>query len=302
MRVLIAGGGIGGLTLALMLHRSGIECLVLEAAPEIRPLGVGINILPHAVRELASLGLLPALDEIGLRTRALSYLNHRGQVIWTETRGLHAGHDVPQFSIHRGRLQDMLWRTARERLGERALRPDARVAAATEADGAVRVTLTNAAGNRETIAGDVLIGADGIHSALRPLLLDADPPMRWNGIQMWRGALDWLAFGSGDEMIIAGNATAKLVFYPIGQPAAGAAGTRLTNWVVYARTGADGTSPPARESWSRRGAWEEFAPLVAGFALPFVDIERLARATREIFLYPMCDRDPLDRWTRGRIT
>ncbi len=300
MRVLIAGGGIGGLTLALMLHRRGIECQVLEAAPAIRPLGVGINILPHAVRELAALGLLPALDEIGLRTRALSYLNHRGQVIWTETRGLHAGHDVPQFSIHRGRLQHMLWRAARERLGEGALRPDSRVAAATEADGAVRVTLANAAGARETIAGDALIGADGIHSTLRPLLLDADPPMRWNGIQMWRGALDWPAFGTGDEMIIAGNATAKLVFYPIGQPAAD--GTRLTNWVVYARTGAEGTPPPARESWSRRGAWEEFAPLVAGFALPFVDIGRLARETREIFLYPMCDRDPLERWTRGRIT
>src|ERR1700730_633425 len=124
MAILIAGGGIGGLTLAPMLHQGGIPGQVLEAAAEIKPLGVGINALPHSIRELAALDLLPQLDAIGIRTRQLTYANHLGQPIWSEPRGLHAGHNVPQFSVHRGRLQAMLWQAATERLGPAAPRPD----------------------------------------------------------------------------------------------------------------------------------------------------------------------------------
>lgn len=299
-RILIAGGGIGGLATALMLHQRGIPCLVLEAAPEVRPLGVGINVLPHAIRELAALDLLGEMDAIAIRTRSLTYATHLGQTIWSEKRGLHAGHDVPQFSAHRGRLQDMLWRKATERLGSDAIRANARVTEATQTDDGVTVTVTTASGTTETIEGAALIGADGIHSTLRPALLGTDPPVRWNGIQMWRGALDWPAYGTGDEMIIAGDHIAKLVFYPIGPGSA--PDRRLTNWVVYARIADGGTAPPARESWSRQGAYEDFAPLIRRFRLPFVDIEALARATGQIFLYPMCDRDPLDFWTQSRIT
>lgn len=299
-QIIIAGGGIGGLTLALMLHQCRIPCLVLESASVVRPLGVGINVLPHAIRELEGLGLLPALDAIAIRTRTLSYMNHRGQIIWSEPRGLHAGHDVPQFSAHRGRLQDMLWHEAVARLGPHAIRADARITGAIEDAGVVHVSVMNAASGTEVIEGAALVGADGIHSTLRPLLLGADQPVRWNGIQMWRGAFDFPVFGTGDDMIIAGDVTAKLVFYPVGPGTA--ADRRLTNWVVYARVAADGMPPPGRESWSRRGAYGDFAHLVAGFALPFVDIEAMAGATEDIFLYPMCDRDPLAFWTRGRIT
>jgi 5-methylphenazine-1-carboxylate 1-monooxygenase len=197
MRVLIAGGGLGGLILALMLQRTGIEGLVLEAAPDVRPLGVGINALPHSIRELERLDLLDALDSMAVRTRTLTYMTERGQVIWSEPRGLHAGHEVPQFSVHRGRLQAMLWHAAAERLGAAAIRADARVIAARETTAGVAVDIETALGARETVVGDALVGADGIHSTIRAALLGEDPAIRWNGIQMWRGALDWPAFGSG---------------------------------------------------------------------------------------------------------
>ncbi|MGC9270799.1 FAD-dependent monooxygenase [Acidiphilium sp.] len=298
--VIIAGGGIGGLVLALMLHRRGIACQVREAAPAVRPLGVGINILPHAVAELAELDLLDALDTISIRTRTLTYMTQRGQTIWHEPRGCYAGHAVPQISAHRGRLQSLLWQTAQARLGLGAVRADARVIGATQDAASVTVTVRTADGETSEMTGHALIGADGIHSMLRAALLGDDSPMRWNGIQMWRGAVDWPAFGSRDEMIIAGDATAKLVFYPIAPGST--SDRRLTNWVVYARIADASTMPPGRESWSARGAFAEFARLIEGFALPMVDIPALASATAEIFRYPMCDRDPLPVWTQGRIT
>ncbi len=298
--VIIAGGGIGGLALALMLHRRGIACQVLEAAPAVRPLGVGINILPHAIGELAELDLLDALDTISIRTRTLAYMTQRGQTIWQEPRGCYAGHAVPQVSAHRGQLQSLLWQTAQARLGTGAVRADARVIVSTQDAASVTVTVRTADGETRDMTGSALIGADGIHSTLRAALLGVDPPVRWNGIQMWRGAVDWPAFGSGDQMIIAGDATAKLVFYPIAPGSA--PDRRLTNWVVYARIAEVSTTPPGRESWSARGAFAEFARLIEGFALPMVDIPTLAGATAEIFRYPMCDRDPLAAWTQGRIT
>ncbi|MBB5692503.1 flavin-dependent oxidoreductase [Muricoccus pecuniae] len=300
MRILIAGGGVGGLTLALMLREKGIEGQVFEAAAEVRPLGVGINALPHSVRELAALGLLPALDAIAIRTRKLTYANHLGQEIWSEPRGMHAGHDVPQFSIHRGRLQEALWRAATERLGAAAPRADRRLVSCAQ-DGERVVARFRAADSTETEeVGDALVGADGIHSALRAALHPDDPGIRWNGIQMWRGALDWPAFGDGESMVIAGDAVAKLVLYPIAP--GDTPGTRLTNWVIYARIGAPGEPPPRRENWSRLGRYEDFRHLVERLDLPFIDAGAMIRATREIFEYPMCDRDPLPWWSRGRVT
>jgi 2-polyprenyl-6-methoxyphenol hydroxylase-like FAD-dependent oxidoreductase len=300
MTILIAGGGIGGLTLALMLHQKGIECQVLEAAAETKPLGVGINALPHSIRELAALDLLPRLDAIGIRTRQLTYANHLGQPIWSEPRGLHAGHDVPQFSIHRGRLQAMLWQAATERLGPAAVRADRRLVGYMQNADHVEATFQDAGGTPEVLTGEALIGADGIHSALRAKLHPDDPGIRWNGIQMWRGAVDWPAFDGGDSMVIAGDAVAKLVLYPIGPGAS--EHTRLTNWVIYARVAEPGAPPPARESWSRLGRYEAFRHLAERLHLAFIDVSQLIQSTAEIFEYPMCDRDPLPWWTQGRVT
>ena len=296
MSILVAGGGVGGLTLALSLHARGMPCTVLEAAGQVRPLGVGINTLPHAIRELAALGLLPALDAVAVRTRELRYLNRFGQEIWVEARGTWAGHDVPQFSIHRGRLHAVLWEAARERLGAEALLTGARLAGFDQdADG---VTARLADGR--ALRGEALIGADGIHSVLRAALHPEDGGIRWNGIQMWRGAVEWPAFGGGDTMIVAGDMTEKLVLYPIAPGSR--PGMRLTNWVVCAQLGDASKPPPRREDWSRPGRLDEVLRHVARFRIPALDVEALVRATPEFWEYPMCDRDPLPWWTRGRVT
>jgi 2-polyprenyl-6-methoxyphenol hydroxylase-like FAD-dependent oxidoreductase len=299
MTVLIAGGGIGGLALALMLQARGIGCRVFEAAQQVRPLGVGINTLPHSIRELAALGLLDALDDVGIRTRRLTYMNHLGQTIWSDPRGLHAGHDVPQFSIHRGRLHQVLWQAAVARLGDRVI-ADRRLTGVTQDADGVTARFAAADGTGHTAHGSALIGADGIHSWLRAHLHPDDGGIRWNGIQMWRGAVDWPAFDGGDAMVIAGDAVAKLVLYPIAPGET--PDTRLTNWVIYAKVGDETTPPPGRESWSRRGTLADFRHLVDRLHLPFLDTAAMIAATPDIFEFPMCDRDPLPFWTHGRLT
>lgn len=299
MRVLIAGGGVGGLTLALMLHQRGIACTVLEAAARPRDLGVGINILPHGIAELAGLGLLPALDAAAIRTRELRYLNHLGQTLWREPRGLHAGHPMPQFSIHRGRLHGLLWRAAEDRLPP-GTRHGLRLTGFEQDAAGVTARCIGADGEATELRGEALVGADGIHSALRGLLHPADGGIRWQGIQMWRGVVDWPEFEGGDVMLIAGDDRAKLVFYPIGPGSA--ADRRLTNWVIYARTGSGEAPPPRREDWSRRGRLREVLPLARRLRLPFLDVESLIRASPERLEYPMCDRDPLPWWSLGRVT
>ena len=296
MNVLIAGGGVGGLALALMLHQRGIACAVLEAAPAVKPLGVGINTLPHAIRELAALDLLPALDAVAIRTRELRYLNRFGQEIWKEPRGVWAGHDVPQFSIHRGHLHQVLWQVAEARLPVGALLRNARLQSFAQDEAGVTAQLVDG----RSLRGDVLIGADGIHSAIRAHLHPDDGGIRWNGIQMWRGAVEWPAFEGGDTMIIAGDMKEKLVLYPIA-PGASAA-TRLTNWVVCAQIGDASKPPPRREDWSRPGQLDEVLAHVARFRIPFLDVAALVRATGEFWEYPMCDRDPLPFWTERRVT
>jgi len=294
--ILIAGGGVGGLTLALSLHERGIPCEVFEAATEIRQLGVGINTLPHAIRELAALGLLPALDAIAIRTRELRYLDRFGNRIWTEARGLHAGHDTPQFSIHRGRLHGVLWQAAMERLGPAQIHTGKRMQGFMQDSRGVTVRFSDGSTRR----GKALVGADGIHSALRGLMHPEDGGIRWNGIQMWRGAVDWPEYEGGDVMTVAGDMAEKLVLYPI---AAGATpGTRLTNWVVCAQIGDATQPPPRREDWSRPGRLEDVLPHVQRFRVPWLDVEALVRATPEFWEYPMCDRDPLPHWTEGRVT
>lgn len=294
--VLIAGGGVGGLTLALSLHERGIPCEVFEAAPEVKQLGVGINTLPHAIRELSALGLLGALDAIAIRTRELRYLDRFGNRIWTEARGLHAGHEAPQFSIHRGRLHSVLWQAAMERLGPARIHTNKRLQGYMQDSRSVTVRFTDGSTRR----GKALVGADGIHSALRALMHPHDGGIRWNGIQMWRGAVDWPVFEGGDVMTVAGDMREKLVLYPI---AAGATPqTRLTNWVVCAQIGDATQPPPRREDWSRPGRLEDVLPHVQRFRVPWLDVKALVRATPEFWEYPMCDRDPLPHWTEGRVT
>lgn len=307
MKVLVVGGGIGGLTTALCLHAVGIECEVFEQAREIQELGVGINTLPHAIKELADLGLLDALDRAAVRTEELIYTNRFGQEIWREPRGLGAGYEVPQLSIHRGRLQGVLHEAVLARLGAERLHRGHRLRDFAQDDDAVAATFDrrdSPAGPAEpvTVRGDVLVGADGIHSTVRRAFYPDEGPPAWNGLMLWRGAVPYPPFLTGRSMIIAGGNAAKLVLYPIA-PETGTPGTNLLNWAVVARIGDGSTPPPRREDWNRPGRLDDLMPHLDGvFKLPVLDPVDVVRATQEFYEYPMCDRDPLPRWSFGRIT
>jgi 5-methylphenazine-1-carboxylate 1-monooxygenase len=301
MKAIIAGAGVGGLTTALMLHARGIDCEVFEQADAIRELGVGINTLPHAIRELAELGLLERLDAVAIRTYELFYTNRFGQEIWREPRGRDAGYDIPQFSIHRGRLQSVIYQAVRARLGESRIHLNCRLGAFAEDDAGVTAYFFDRGGAHEATArGDVLIGADGIHSLVREKLFPDEGQPRWNGLMLWRGAIDWPAFLTGRSMIVAGGLSAKLVIYPIAEGSR--PDRRLTNWAVVGRVGDASTPIPQKQDWSRVGRFEDLMPHVQRFRIPFVDARALIEATPEFWEYPMSDRDPLPRWSCGRVT
>jgi 2-polyprenyl-6-methoxyphenol hydroxylase-like FAD-dependent oxidoreductase len=208
---------------------------------------------------------------------------------------------VPQFSIHRGRLQAVIREAVLQRLGPDAIRTGCRLGHFVEDEGGVSAWFFDRTGRRTAQArGEVLVGADGIHSAVRAALVPNEGPPRWNGLMLWRGARDWPAFLDGASMVVAGGLSAKAVCYPIA--AGETERSRLTNWAVIGRIGEPGTEPPRREDWSRPGRWEDLAPHVSGFRVGAVDLGALMRATEPFWEYPMCDRDPLAVWTRGRVT
>ena len=299
--VAIAGGGIGGLALALALHDRGVRATVHERAETVRALGVGINVLPHAIAHLARWGLLDRLDAVGIRTRELVYKTADGRDILRQPRGLDAGLPAPQFSIHRGKLLGLLHDAVRERLGEGALRTG-RTLVAHEQDGdGVTARLETAEGPRE-VRADVLVGADGIHSAVRRARHPEEGPPRWNGVVMWRGAAWHPPFLDGRTMIVAGGMRAKLVLYPVHDDPA-RPGETLMNWVVCAEVGGPDDPLPHRDDWSGEGRLADVMPHVRGVIdIPELDVEALIRGTHATWVYPMCDRDPLERWTEGRVT
>ena len=297
MKAVVVGAGIGGLTTGLLLHRAGMDCRIYEQSEQLRELGVGINVLPHAVRVFAELDLLDALDAVAVRTSELTYAHRLGPAIVRRPCGLDAGFALPQLSLHRDRLQGVLLDAVRSRLGPAAVRTGHRVVGFEQDASGVRALFADGA---EPASGDVLIAADGIHSTVRSMLVPDEGPPRWNGVQMWRGATDWPEFRGGRSMIVAGGTDAKLVIYPIGR--GGRPGSALMNWAVCIRTGRDGDPPPRRQDWSRRADRAELRRHVGRFRVPDVDHAALIEATAECFEFPMCDRDPLPSWTRGRVT
>ncbi len=293
MRVIIAGGGIGGLTAALSLHAAGIEAEVFEAAQEIRPLGVGINILPHAVRELTELGLAESLAATGIATQELRYISAHGQEIWREPRGLAAGYNWPQYSIHRGRLHMLLLEAARARLGAARIHTGRRmVSTSQDAHGA---TAHFADGSSAT--GDALIAADGIHSAARAQRHPQEGSPRWKGAVLWRATSVAPGFLGGATMIQCGHHDLKFVCYPIAN---NPDGTQLINWIAERVFPAD--SAWNREDWNRAGRLEDFVPQYESWRWDFLDVPALMRRAEAVFEYPMVDRDPLEGWSEGRIT
>ncbi len=272
MTILIAGGGIGGLTLALSLHQIGIPCRVFESVSELKPLGVGINVLPHAVRELTELGLLDKLDAAGVRTKELSFFSKQGKPIWTEPRGLEAGYKWPQFSIHRGVLQQILLDTAIERLGAENVLTSHHLSNFTDTPDGVRVDFLDKTTGQSagTYEGSLLIAADGIHSAVRERLYPQEGAPIWNGRILWRGITESDAFLSGRTMIMAGHEVLKFVCYPISNAPLPNGKFRI-NWI------AERLLPPTyqwrREDYNRAAKLDEFPALVRELDL------RLARCS-----------------------
>ncbi|WP_437804305.1 flavin-dependent oxidoreductase [Sorangium sp. So ce693] len=301
MRVLIAGGGIGGLTAALSLHAAGIDASVVEAARGIRPLGVGINLLPHAVRELTELGLADALLATGIPTAEVVHHDRFGGRIWGQPRGISAGYRWPQVSIHRGELQLMLLAAVQRRLGASSVRVGSAVEGFEQTASEVQVTVRDRrTGERHVAPADVLVGADGIHSVVRAQLHPAEGPPRWNGIHMWRGVTEGEPFLSGRTMIMAGsNVAAKFVAYPISRRAE-LRGRAAINWVAEVRLHEGAAVAPG--SWNRRGRVEDVLPHFAAWRFSWLDIPALIAAAPVIFEYPMIDREPLQSWGAGRVT
>ncbi|GAA3115192.1 flavin-dependent oxidoreductase [Planomonospora alba] len=299
MRVLIAGGGIAGLSTALSLHAAGIDCTVAESVAEPRPLGVGINLQPHAVRELTELGLGEELAALGVEMNYLTFADRFGGVILPLPRGSLAGYAWPQYAVHRGGLQMMLLAAARERLGGGAVRTGLALEDFTQDASGVTAVLRDVrtgAVRRERV--DVLVGADGIHSAVRARLHPTAGPLLWNGIRMWRGTAEGEPFLDGATQIVAGsNLSAKFVVYPIA-PRDG--GRVLINWVAEVMVGAPG--PVTGADWSREGRHRDVLPHFDGWRFPYLDVPALITATERILEYPMVDRDPLPWWGRGRVT
>jgi 2-polyprenyl-6-methoxyphenol hydroxylase-like FAD-dependent oxidoreductase len=301
MTVLIAGGGIGGLTLALSLHQIGVPAKVFESVPELKPLGVGINVLPHAVRELIELGLHDRLDAWGVRTKELAYFSKHGQPIWSEPRGLDAGYKWPQFSIHRGTLQQILLDAAVERLGAENILTSHHLSGWAESGDGVRAEFIDRATGKPAGAheGALLIACDGIHSAVREKLYPQEGPPIWNGRILWRGITASDAFLSGRTMIMAGHQTLKFVCYPISKEP-DSAGRYQINWV------AERHMPPSyqwrREDYNRRAKREEFLPWFESWTFDWLDVPGLIRNCPLAYEYPLVDRDPLERWTFGRVT
>jgi len=293
MRVIIAGGGIGGLTTALSLHAAGIEAEVFESVAEIRPLGVGINILPHAVRELTELGLADALAATGIATRELRYISAHGQEIWREPRGLAAGYHWPQYSIHRGRLHMLLLAEVRARLGAARVHLGKRMM--TSSQDAHGATAHFADGSSAT--GDALVAADGIHSAARAQRHPDEGPPRWKGAVLWRATSVAPGFLGGATMIQCGHHDLKFVCYPIAN---NPDGTQLINWIAEKVFPQD--TAWSREDWNRTGDLEAFVPLYEAWRWDFLDVPALMRRAEAVFEYPMVDRDPLEAWSIGRIT
>ena len=296
LRCVVVGAGIGGLATALSLHEVGAEVEVFDSVRQVSALGVGINLLPHAVRELDAMGLLERLDARGVTPTRLLYCTRRGQEIWQEPRGVAAGYPWPQLSIHRGVLQEVLLEAVVDRLGAGALQLGRRLVRIDDDDGGGgRVAAVFDDGS--VAAADVVVAADGIHSAARRQRYPDEGPPRWNGALLWRGIAEIDPVLDGRTMIWAGHPDQKFVGYPIADLEDG---RQAFNFVAELRR--PDSDLAGSEDWNRLGSLDDFLPPFKGWDFGWLDVPAIIRAAPETYLFPMVDRDPVARWTFGRST
>jgi 5-methylphenazine-1-carboxylate 1-monooxygenase len=299
--VLVAGGGIAGLSVALTMHQIGVPCVVLESVRHLEPLGVGINLQPNAVRELYELAIGPdQLGAIGLETREFVLVGLNGKEVYAEPRGLHAGYNWPQYSVHRGGLQMLLYRTVLDRLGSGAVRTGMAVTGYIPDDdgGGVRALVETPEGQRVEIEGSLLIGADGLHSAVRAQMHRGQPPIQWGGAIMWRGVTPGVPIRTGASFVGLGTHRHRVVFYPIARPDP-VTGLAPINWI--AEITVDNSGGWTTGDWNRRVDVASFIHHFEDWNYDWLDVPAMLRGADAVFEYPMIDRDPVPTWVDRRV-
>ena len=296
--IMIAGAGIGGLALGLTLQQLGVPCTVFESVRTLKPLGVGINVQPNAIRELYNLGVTEAdMDTVGLPAREWALVGQQGQEIYAEPRGTEAGYLWPQYAAHRGKLHMMLYRKLTERAGPQAVQLGAKVTGYTIGrDGTVSAKVSHADGSEKLHTGTLLIGADGIHSAVRAQMHPSQPPIRWGGVMMWRGTSRSKPLRTGSSFIGLGTHRQRLVMYPISQP--DAKGHADINWIAEITY----DDPEQRKTgWYEPAKLSDFVHHFDGWTYDWLDVPALLGAAEDIYQNPMIDRDPVDTWVDGPV-
>jgi len=297
--VIIAGGGIGGLATALTLHQIGVPCVVYEAVREMRPLGVGINLQPNAVRELYDLGLgASEMDRVGVPAKEWALVGLNGHDIYSETRGLDAGYNWPQYAVHRGLFHMLLHDTFVSRAGSDAVRLGARVTGYEKTRDGVTAKIEHADGSTSEAKGALLIGADGIHSAVRAKMHPRQPPIHWGGALMWRGVTRAKPIRTGSSFVGLGTHRHRMVIYPISHPDP-RTGLAMINWI--AEITLDNSQGWRETGWFRQAAIEDFIHHFDGWTYDWLDVPALLRGAEVAYENPMIDRDPVATWRDGPV-
>lgn len=297
-QVIIVGAGPGGLVLALSLHQIGVRCRLYEAVSEMKAVGAGINLLPHAVRELDELGLLQDLEKVGVKTRDVCYYNQYGQFIYRELAGQAAGYDWPQFAIHRADLQDVLVRAVRSRLGPDSIVTGHRcVSLSQDSSGATAHFIGPSGEKLPSVSGKIVIGCDGINSAVRRQFYPNEGDPVYSGVTVWRGVTSLKPILSGAATSYAGwLAVGKLIVYPIRNNI-DAEGNQLMNWVASLER-----PKPDIYDWNRHAKHDDFIGPYSGWHFDWLDVPTMMLKSQPILMFPMVDRDPVPTWTFGKVT
>ena len=298
--VIVAGGGIGGLATALTLQQIGVTCVVYEAVRDMRPLGVGINLQPNAVRELYDLGIGEAdLDAVGAPAEEWALVGLNGNDIYSEPRGRLAGYRWPQYAVHRGKFHMLLYDELLRRAGPNAVRLGSRVMGYRKAaDGGVTALVEHADGRASEVRGRLLIGADGIHSAVRAQMHPGQPPIHWGGAIMWRGATWAKPIRTGSSFVGLGTHRHRIVVYPISHPDP-ATGLALINWI--AEITVDNADGWTQSGWFRQVEASDFIHQFEGWTWDWLDVPALIQGAEAVFENPMIDRDPVPTWQDGPV-
>ncbi|WP_011582240.1 MULTISPECIES: flavin-dependent oxidoreductase [Chelativorans] len=300
MKVIIIGGGIGGITLACKLALKGVIAEIFDAAPRLDPIGLGVNLLPHAAEIMQEIGVLADIAARAVETYESTFFNRFGQHIFSEPAGLRAGYALPQYSVHRGDLHGAMLRRFIEVAGNEHIHTSHRCVGFDQGHNGVTAHFEDPQSGAvlPSVRGDVLIGADGIHSVIRKKLHPDEGGPVYSGVNMWRGSIVHKPFLNGANMVRIGwLSTGKLVVYPIRNNVDGF-GNQLINWVVEIET----PHHKDKRDWNKEGSIDDFIGAFEDMRFDWLDVPAMLRGTEKVLEYPMVDQDPLPFWTQGRVT